>query len=420
MTLNEVLSRICCVACVVLAVAPLAAQSPAPLEAATVHAVFLSDIHLDPFKDQALVARLAAQPALAAETPATSGPLAVAQQNCRSLPDTSDELFRTGLVSMAPKAASVSFVTVSGDLIAHQFIQCFAAIVLKQQPKASEAAQYRVFSAVQRLSYRSFVQKTIEYITGNLHETFPNTPIYYAMGNNDTDCGDYDIDAHGEFLRFMAEIVVKSLPPNLSQVDRATVHADFSAAGYYSTPLAGAPNTRMVVLGDLFMSGDYATCSGKPDAVPAQAELAWLRGQLAGVNPGENLWVMGHIPPGLDLYNSAKQMRPLMYLRYDFNDLLKSQKGVVRVGIFAHTHIDGVGKIQSSDLEHPVTLKMVQSISPDHGNLPTYTVADVDAKTGALLNYTLVTAAKSAGGYAWPGVDAALPPPVWSAEDASH
>ncbi len=420
MTLNKVLSRICCVACAVVAGAPLAAQSPAPVAAATVRAVFLSDIHLDVFKDQALVAKLAGQPALGAETPATSGPLAAAQQNCRSLPDTSDELFRSGLVSMAPKAASVSFVTVSGDLIAHQFIECFTAFVLKEQPKGSEAAQYEAFSAEQRLKYRNFVQKTIEYITGSLHETFPNTPIYYAMGNNDTDCGDYDIDAKGEFLRYMAEIVVNSLPPNLSQADRATVRADFSAAGYYSTPLAGAPNTRMIVLGDLFMSGSYATCAGKEDAVPAEAELAWLRGQLKDLNPGENVWLMGHIPPGLDLYSSAKKMRPVMFLKYGFDDQLASQNGVVRVGIFAHTHLDGVGQIQSSDAAHPITLKMVQSISPDHGNPPTYTLADVDAKTGALLSYTLVSAAKSAGGYTWPGVDAALPHPTWSADDVSH
>jgi sphingomyelin phosphodiesterase acid-like 3 len=420
MTLNKVFSRICSILCVVVAVAPVAAQSPAPFASATVRAVFLSDIHLDVFKDQALVAKLAGQPALSAETTGPAGPLAAAQQNCRSLPDTSDELFRSSLVSMAPRAASVSFVTVSGDLIAHQFIQCFAAFVLREQPKASEAAQYAAFNAEQRLKYRNFVQKTIDYITKNLRETFPNTPIYYAMGNNDTDCGDYDIDAHGEFLRSMAEIVVNSLPPNLSQADRATVRADFSAAGYYSTPLAGAPNTRMVVLGDLFMSGGYATCAGKPEAAPAEAELAWLRGQLAGLNPDEDVWVMGHIPPGLDLYNSAKKMRPVMYLKYDFDDVLTSQNGVIRVGIFAHTHLDGVSQIQSSDTAHPITLKMVQAISPDHGNPPTYTLADVDAKTGALLDYTLVTAAKSGGGYTWPGADAPLPHPKWSADNLSR
>lgn len=421
LTPAKVLSGICSVACMFGAVAPVTAQSSSPVSSATVHAIFLSDIHLDPFKDPELVAQIAGQPALAAETPAAAGPLAAAQQNCRSLPDTSNELFRTGLVSMAPHAAAVSFVTVSGDLISHQFIQCFAAMVLKQQPKDSESAQYAAFTEEQRLKYRNFVQTTIEYVTGNLRQTFPDTPIYYAMGNNDTDCGDYDIDPYGEFLRHMAEIVVNSLPPNLSQADRATVRADFSAAGYYSTPLAGAPNTRMIVLGDLFMSGSYATCAGKPDAVPAEAELDWLRGQLAALNPGENVWVMGHIPPGLDLFSSAKKMRPVMYLKYDFNDVLTSQSGVIRVGIFAHTHIDGLSMIQSADAAHPVTLKVVQAISTDHGNLPTYTLADIDAKTGELLDYTLVTAAKSAGGYKWPEAGAAVPPVTWPRpETVSH
>jgi sphingomyelin phosphodiesterase acid-like 3 len=406
------LSRICRIT-FLLAAAPLAAQSPAPIAPATVHAILLSDIHLDVFKSPDLVAKLASLPSITGET---TGPLASAQQKCRTLPDTSDDLFRSSLVSMQTHAAAVSFVTVSGDLIAHQFIQCFAAIVLKQQPKDSEAAQYAAFTAEQRLRYRSFVQKTVGYVTSSLHDTFPNTPIYYALGNNDTDCGDYDLDPHGEFLRFMSEIVVNALPPNLSPADRATVRADFSIAGYYSTPLAGAPNTRMIVLGDLFMHAGYATCAGKPDAAPAEAQLAWLRAQLDNLNTNENVWLMGHVPPGLNLYESAKQMRLVGFLKYGFDDILASQNGVIRVGIFAHTHLDGLSQIPSLDPVHSMTLKMVQAISTGHGNPPTYTLADVDAKTGALLDYTLVTAAKSDTGYTWPAPADPLPLPAWSAD----
>jgi sphingomyelin phosphodiesterase acid-like 3 len=419
------LSGFCCIACVVLSVMPLYAQSSSAEPSPAVTAMFLSDIHLNPFQDPVLVAKFAGETAPettappGAQMPTTAEPIASAQQECLNLPDTPAELFRSSLASIQSRAASVSFVTVSGDLIAHQFIRCFVAFVLKQEPKQSESAQYLALSVEQRLRYRSFVQKTIEYITSQLHETFGSTPIYYALGNNDSDCGDYFLDPHGAFLRDMAQVIVNALPPNLSRPELATIRADFAAGGYYSAPLAAAPNTRILVLADVFLSGGYATCAGKADPEPAATELAWLRAQLEALNPGENVWIMGHIPPGLDLYSSLKARKPVLFLKYDFTDVLTSHKEIIRLGIFAHTHLDGLSMVPSSDAVHPVTVKLVQSISPDHGNPPTYTLAKIDPKTGAMMAYTLVSAVKSTGDgsharYTWPTADSPLPPPTWS------
>ncbi len=217
----------------------------------------------------------------------------------------------------------------------------------------------------------------------------------------------------------MAEIVVKALPANLSRPELATIRADFEAGGYYSAPLAAAPNTRIVVFDDVFLSGGHETCAGKPDPETAATELAWLKAQLDRLNPGENVWIMGHIPPGLDAYSSLKARKPVLFLKYDFMDVLQSQDGVIPVAIFAHTHLDGLSEIPSRDAAHPVTLKLVQAISPDHGNPPTYTLAKIDTKTGALLDYTLVTATKSTANgsapkYVWPDAAAPLPSPTWS------
>ena len=78
---------------------------------------------------------------------------------------------------------------------------------------------------------------------------------------------------------------------------------------------------------------------------------------------------MGHIPPGIDPFSSLKARKPVMFLKYDFTDVLTSHKDVIRLGIFAHTHLDGLSEVPSDDA-HPVTVKLVQSISPDHGNPP--------------------------------------------------
>ncbi len=170
MSLKILHIRICGTAWVFLAVAPLLAQSPAAEPSTTVTAMFLSDIHLNPFQDPSLVAKLAGE--LPPDSTAPSPALQAAQQACLSLPDTPPALFASSVAAIQSHAASVSFVTVSGDLISHQFIRCFTAFVLKEEPKPSESAQYLALSPEQRLKYRGFVQKTIEYITGQLHETF--------------------------------------------------------------------------------------------------------------------------------------------------------------------------------------------------------------------------------------------------------
>jgi sphingomyelin phosphodiesterase acid-like 3 len=132
---------------------------------------------------------------------------------------------------------------------------------------------------------------------------------------------------------------------------------------------------------------------------------------------------MAHIPPGIDLYSSIKRRFPVAFLKYDFAGLLAPYTGSVRLTIFAHTHIDDLTLLPAPDSLQtiPITLKSVQSISPDHGNLPTFTLASIDPATSTLLSYTLITAALSptAGGYTWPAADASLPPPTWTSTPAA-
>ncbi len=85
--------------------------------------------------------------------------------------------------------------------------------------------------------------------------------------------------------------------------------ADFAAGGYYSVSLpAPVETTRLLVLDDLFMSDRYQTCGGKADAAPAAAQIAWLKQQLNEArDKKEKVWVMAHIPPGVDSYSTARK-----------------------------------------------------------------------------------------------------------------
>ena len=406
-----------------LTAASLAAQTPAPPPVHPITALFLSDIHLNPFHDQAFLATLAGPPAPTAVLPPSPALIAV-QDFCRKLPDTPDTLFRSTLAAIRPHAASVSFVTVSGDLLSHQFTRCFAALVLRTEPAASESAEYPLLTPDQRHRYQDFVQNTVAYVTTQLRDTFPNTPIYYALGNNDTACGDYNLDAGDEFLRRTAPIVAAAIAGNPAAAASADLPSQFApdgswqATGSYNVPLAALPNTRLIVFDDVFLAPTHKTCSGADDPATARAELAWLTLQLQSLKPNQKVWIMAHIPPGIDLFSSIKRRFPVAFLKYDFANLLAPYSAAIRLTILAHTHIDDLTQLPSPDSFQtiPIMLKSVQSISPDHGNPPTFTLATIDPATSTLLSYTLITAVQAADGvYTWPAADVRPPTPTWTA-----
>ena len=118
---------------------------------------------------------------------------------------------------MRGDAAGAKFVVVSGDLIAHDFSCKFAKLF----PRATSG------------DYRAFVEKTIDYVMGELRGSLPRVPVYAALGNNDSDCGDYQIDANSEFLEAAGRILTADVPA----AERAEAQRTFAAGGYYSVTL---------------------------------------------------------------------------------------------------------------------------------------------------------------------------------------
>jgi len=232
-------------------------------------------------------------------------------------------------------------------------------------------------------------------------------PVYVALGNNDSDCGDYRLDAHSDFLRVTGKEVTRNFPAS----ERPAAEESFAAGGYYSVTLpAPIENTRLLVLNDIFMSSNYATCAGKPDPGAADAQLTWLRQQLTKARANkQKIWVMGHIPPGVDLYSTASHLvdvcggkSPVMFLASEkLADVLAEYGDVVELAIFAHTHMDELRLLkddgQPSASSKPVAVKMVSSISPNHGNNPSFTVAQIDPASAALVDYRVFTASNQTG-----------------------
>jgi sphingomyelin phosphodiesterase acid-like 3 len=371
----------------------------------TIPALLVSDIHFEPFWDPDKVPSLKA--ANADKWDAILAPPASANRQqafdtflqkcgCKG-GDTSSVLFDASLKAMTDNASGVAFVTVSGDLISHQFKQKY----------------HTAFPGDSDADYHAFVEKTIDYVIDELDAAFPAVPVYVALGNNDSDCDDYLIDAGSAFLKETGIEVTKNFPAAERQDAETTFHDE----GYYSVSLpAPIQNARLLVLDDLFMSKSYRTCAGARDPQAAAPQIAWLAKQLATARANkQKVWIMGHIPPGIDLYSTEKKMidfcagqKPVMFLSSEeMADVIAPYGDVVQLAIFAHTHMDELRLLKDESAGapsktpvpvKPIPVKLVSSISPIHQNLPSFTVAQVDPASTALADYRVFSSPDLTGG----------------------
>ena len=398
----------------------LACAAPVrPQEQHTVQALLVSDVHFEPFWDPGKAAKLAGSPASGwqsiLESPVSADRaqrFAALQKSCHTRgDDTSFPLFEFALAAMKAHAGTARFLVVSGDSISHGFDCKFKAIFPDARPG----------------DYRAFVQKTIAFVTGQLGRIAPRKPEYVALGNNDSDCGDYKLDSSSPFLADIGPLMLRGVPRH----ERDEALESFRKAGYYSVILpAPVQRTRLVVLNDILLSPSHRNCSGQPDPAPGDAQLEWLQHQLAQARAaGEHVWVMGHIPPGVNAYSTLAHMGslchgrpPVMYLATDrLAQDLTGAGDEIRLGIFAHAHTDEFKLLEperppsaqgSAETAHagvqatpegsPVAIKMVPAISPINGGNPAFTVAEIDPATARLRDYQVYAAKDASGAGAWP------------------
>ena len=367
----------------------------------TIPALFISDIHFDPFHDPGKARELAAAPVTRWRAILSAAPSANQQQAFEALQqgchergvDTDFVLLRSSLRAMHAREPDARFMTVSGDLIAHGFTCRYASLFPEAKPG----------------EYEAFVLKTLSFVVGELRGAFQGIPVYVSLGNNDSGCGDYQLDAGSEFLAQAGKVLVEGLPV----AEQKAAAKEFAVGGYYSVAMA-APmrETRLIVVNDVFLSPKYTTCGGTHDSGAGDAEMAWLARQLKEAQQtGQKVWLMGHIPPGIDPYSTVARFRdicggqaPVTFLVSNtMSDLMVDYADVMRLGIFAHTHMDEVRLLKpesaesTATSEHTVAIKIVPSISPVDGNNPAFTVAHVNPASAILVDYDVIAASNQTG-----------------------
>lgn len=362
-------------------------------------ALLISDIHFDPFHDPAKVSQLMDAPVTGWETilaspasPTQAKDFAAMKTQCaQKSNDTDYALLVSALGAIQKNAADVRFVTVSGDLLAHD-LPCKFAFVLP----AGTPAQYE-----------ALVEKTMEFQARMLERALPHALIYFSFGNNDSNCDDYKLDTNTAFLKTMAGVVGRAA----GRAWTPDAAKSFAAGGYYSVTMpALMRRTRLIVVNDIFLAPKYKSCENKTDTAPGIAQIQWLQSQLDDARRlHQQVWVVGHIPPGVNPYATANKglvkvcMQPVaegggpaMFLANEsLGDALRANGDVIRLAIFAHTHSDEMRLFGAGDTA--VAVKLVPSITPFNGNHPAFTVAQVDPATAVMVDYTVFNAADGTG-----------------------
>ena len=277
--------------CVVLLILLFALLSSGAIAEAADHPteskfLLISDLHFNPMADATLVSELAAaDPAKWEPILDRTSPAAFSQYGS----DTNWWLLKSALKQFPVTLPHPTLVMVTGDLLAHNF------------PKTYQSVTHDTDLD----HYRSFVNKTVKFLAIELQSKFPGVRILLTPGNNDNDCGNYSVQAGGTFLNDTA-----SVARELAGGDEEFT-SDWKALGSFNVPHPTEPDVRIISFNSIFFSQKYSAlsfshgCAQVPSTAAADL-MAWLERNLkAAAQAEQKVWLMFHIPPGIDGYASS-------------------------------------------------------------------------------------------------------------------
>ena len=337
--------------------------------------LLVSDFHFNPMADPALVGELAAgDPAQWESILDRTRTAAFSQYGS----DTNWWLLKSAMDQFPATLPHPAFIMVTGDLLAHDFPGMFRNVTHDSDQQ----------------HYRAFVLKTVEFLAMQLQRRFPGTRIFLTPGNNDNDCGDYTIEANGAFLNDTAAIARE-----LAAGDDELV-STWKALGSFNVPHPTLSGVRIISLNSIFLSNEYRALSSSQRCAPVSSTagsevMAWLERNLAAAaQANQKVWLMFHIPPGIDGYASAMkhqtQVRsgeadnatacgnaivPMWVPAWtaQFDTLLARYHSTVVAGFAGHTHSDDFRLIGDEGKERQFIL-INPAISPVYQQNPGFRV----------------------------------------------
>jgi len=331
------------------------------LPAAAAEILVLSDIHFNPLADKAIAEALAV-------APAEEWPLILdrgGERLSNYSEDTDWKLLRAAFEELQAQKKPDS-VFIAGDFLAHDFRKAFDSSVAAHDDAA----------------YRRFVVKTMRFLALYLANAFPRTPILPALGNNDSDCGDYAIQPGGAYLADTETIVAGMIGPSLVAGAASEDFArGWTALGSYAVDDPAQPRIRVIGLNDNYFSPHYRnSCGGDGDGNPARATIAWLgRALAAAAAARRKVVLLYHIPPGTDAFATTRHDAcpvtpvPLLAEPYagELHALLQRYQDTIIANIAGHLHTDAFRVLRSGDDAFGFVM-IAPAISPIFGQNPAF------------------------------------------------
>ena len=295
--------------------------------------------------------------------------------------DTNQALLTSGLRALSRLMAVSNFAIVPGDLLAHGF-NAKAAASLGVDPSSP--------------AVDDVAAKTTLFVADALAGALGGKPAFVALGNEDSNCGDYKIEPGGAYLAATREAVRRLAGAERLEPDFAETWA---AAGYYAARHPTLANGLIVVLNDVVWSPLYQDTCGSNGHAAAKVMMSWLRGKLARQRAaGGRVWMVHHIPWGIDIYAttnakaSSCAAKVVPFLREPFaselRTLLMEYRDVVQASFSGHTHFDDYRLLIDQSGTVAGLDKITPALSPIFGQNPGFQVFTYDRQTGAPTDFS--------------------------------
>ncbi|HET7715252.1 MAG TPA: metallophosphoesterase, partial [Bauldia sp.] len=356
------------------------AAPAAPAEMGTGTFALVSDIHFDPFDPEGLAETLAATDAEHWMARFAALPPGPASQYGK---DTNHVLFSSALAALTRTAANADFAIVTGDLLSHGFED--ATVKALGVPLGSQAQ-------------RVFAQRTTIFVAEAIAGALAGKPVIIALGNNDSDCGDYEIEPGGGYLAATRDTARRLVGADLVAAD---FDATYAAGGYYAARHPTVPNTLILVVNDVLWSERYQNACGKDGLAGGRQQMDWLRATLAAQKAaGGRVWMAHHIPWGIDPYSTEHSKadscpaKVVPFMKDEFSaafvDLIREYAGIIDTSFSGHVHFDDY-RLLLDDAGKPVEIdKVVPAISPIFGQNPGFQMFSYDLATGQPKDFTTI------------------------------
>ena len=261
---------------------------------------------------------------------------------------------------------SVDFVMLSGDTCAHQLTTNRRQEALKIMNTASKAVQ----------------------------STFPDTPYFPNIGNNDLPghyvMPDENDTWYSDLLNIWEDaILCKHCKDHYQTTTAEELRQTFLYGGYYKVSIAGGKMS-LLVLNSMY----WTFSTWKPDDYfqeRAVNQMMWLEEQLKLANSmNKKVIITSHIAPGIDAWSGLELW--LSNFTDLYMDLVTNKFSEVIAGqIYAHFHKDSFRFLQANkkdlSFKNSSFILLMPSVSVVYKNNPNFRVVHFDPELQAIRDY---------------------------------